>query len=593
MITQEWMQKYAIIKEKLVCYIDLDAYFTKEKIGQAVLDILQIGMLHLPTGKVLVCDPLIDLEIALPFIQEVPPGNYPVSICVSLDEDYGNRYVCVKIAVGNTKPVRYELGMTGNEDLDEIIDEGEYFGFNVDTGMGCICDLKGQEAFKTYWKQRESVEEGIDPYNDLFCELLEENYEANPKYQREGGDWLNWTIPGSDCNIPIFASGWGDGLYPCYFGYDAENKVCGIYILFIDVTEDDMEEQSRKDERKKLNNVDTLLFFNEDIDKFYEQLEQWNIGNKFKLCIQALDTIPREYRDYKFTYTYVRALENYAIIGDDEIETNEKEAVEALNKAIALLESVREEGKEKAQWYMRMAYAYQYLNAQEEKAIEYAKCWAELDPEDKNALDVIHECEKEIIKRQRKKERKKLSKKSLDNTPFEGLDLSNFWDDDDYACKEYVSDVPTDDLIADIEKELGYKLPASYIWLMKQHNGGIPFNTCFPTDVPTSWAEDHVAITGIFGIGREKDYSLCGGLGSQFMIDEWGYPAIGVAICDCPSAGHDMIFLDYRECGPQGEPSVVHVDQECDYEITLLADNFEEFIRGLENEEAYENKEDE
>lgn len=33
------------------------------------------------------------------------------------------------------------------------------------------------------------------------------------------------------------------------------------------------------------------------------------------------------------------------------------------------------------------------------------------------------------------------------------------------------------------------------------------------------------------------------------MIDEWEYPAIGVAICDCPSAGHDMVFLDYRDCG--------------------------------------------
>ena len=39
----------------------------------------------------------------------------------------------------------------------------------------------------------------------------------------------------------------------------------------------------------------------------------------------------------------------------------------------------------------------------------------------------------------------------------------------------------------------------------------IPVNTCFPTDVPTSWAKDHVAITGIFGIGRKKSYSLCGG----------------------------------------------------------------------------------
>lgn len=170
---------------------------------------------------------------------------------------------------------------------------------------------------------------------------------------------------------------------------------------------------------------------------------------------------------------------------------------------------------------------------------------------------------------------------------LEGFDFSNFWEDSEYALKEYVSEPPTDEMIDSVEWELGYKLPASYIWLMKQHNGGVPVNTCFPTNEPTSWAEDHVAITGIFGIGREKDYSLCGTMGSQFMIDEWEYPPIGVALCDCPSGGHDMIFLDYRECGPSGEPKVVHIDQEMDYEITPLADSFEEFIRGLVNEENF------
>ena len=87
-------------------------------------------------------------------------------------------------------------------------------------------------------------------------------------------------------------------------------------------------------------------------------------------------------------------------------------------------------------------------------------------------------------------------------------------------------------------------------------------------------------------------YSLCGTLGSRFMIEEWGYPDIGVAICDCPSAGHDMVFLDYRECGPQGEPKVVHIDQEADYEITPLADTFEAFVRGLVDESDYDDEED-
>ena len=170
---------------------------------------------------------------------------------------------------------------------------------------------------------------------------------------------------------------------------------------------------------------------------------------------------------------------------------------------------------------------------------------------------------------------------------FDNFDFSNFWEESVYSRKEYISDPPSDELIASVEQELGYKLPASYIWLMKQHNGGIPFNTCFPVSKPTSWADNHIAITAIFGIGREKAYSLCGELGSQFMIDEWGYPAVGVAVCDCPSAGHDMVFLDYRECGPDGEPKVVYIDQEYNYKITPLADNFEEFIRGLVNEEDF------
>ena len=39
--------------------------------------------------------------------------------------------------------------------------------------------------------------------------------------------------------------------------------------------------------------------------------------------------------------------------------------------------------------------------------------------------------------------------------------------------------------------------------------------------------DSHVAITGIMGVDKDKIYSLCGQLGSRFMIEEWGYPDIG------------------------------------------------------------------
>ena len=355
--------------------------------------------------------------------------------------------------------------------------------------------------------------------------------------------------------------------------------------------DDGTETENQDDELDEtLTGMDYIPYTQQNAEAFFAQLEQWNDEDEYTRCLQALNAIPEDWRNYRIAYAMARALENYAIIGDHDEGTLKSKGDKALLRAIEVLESVREEGQDKAEWNMRMAYGYQYLYGQEEKAIPYAQRWAELDPEDENAPAVIRECKAEIRKRQRS--RKKKTKFVPGDTPFEGFDLTNFWDDNWYALKEYVSDPPSDELIASVEEELGYKLPAAYIWLMKQHNGGIPVNTCYPCDEPTCWSDDHVAITGIFGIGREKSCSLCGELGSQFMIAEWEYPAIGVAICDCPSAGHDMIFLDYRACGPQGEPAVVHVDQENDYKITHLADSFEEFIRGLEHESLYDPDED-
>jgi len=173
------------------------------------------------------------------------------------------------------------------------------------------------------------------------------------------------------------------------------------------------------------------------------------------------------------------------------------------------------------------------------------------------------------------------------STPFAGFDLRGFWKDSKYARKEYVDAPVTAAKLARVERALKVKLPAAYVALAEAQNGGIPVKTNHRTTERTSWSEDHVAISGICSIGDAKTYGLCGQLGSQFMIDEWGYPSIGVYFANCPSAGHDMIGLDYRACGPEGEPTVVHVDQERDYKITFVAPTFESFIRGLEPDAAF------
>ena len=49
-----------------------------------------------------------------------------------------------------------------------------------------------------------------------------------------------------------------------------------------------------------------------------------------------------------------------------------------------------------------------------------------------------------------------------------------------------------------------------------------------------------------------------------------------------------MIMLNYSACSKTGEPTVVHVEQEFDYKITFLAENFESFIKSQVNENQYE-----
>ena len=153
---------------------------------------------------------------------------------------------------------------------------------------------------------------------------------------------------------------------------------------------------------------------------------------------------------------------------------------------------------------------------------------------------------------------------------------TGFWNDVDYAFESYIGKPVTDEDIKAAEANLGYTLPAAYIELLKNHNGGVVNKNCFIND-----NRDCVYITGIYGIDRDKKYSLLGEIGNEFWISKVKYPPIGIVVADTISGGHDMIFLDYRECGPIGEPKVVRVDQECDYSITLLADNFGDFIKGL------------
>ncbi|MGF9700308.1 SMI1/KNR4 family protein [Paenibacillus sp. MABNR03] len=314
-----------------------------------------------------------------------------------------------------------------------------------------------------------------------------------------------------------------------------------------------------------------------------DQLNSWHEQDQFGLIVERIEQIPVSDRDYDLTGHLARAYNNRALY----------------REATQQLQSIEEQGKWDPLWQFRLGYAYYHM-ALYDLALQAFEQADRLQPYDESTLDFLKWTRPKAAKMQRDRQRHQEKLAEWEQSGMQNhlraasgsYHPSTFWEQSDYALSSYVSPPFDENEIVSTEQELGYKLPASYIQLMNTQNGGVPARTVFPTEEATSWAEDHIAITSILGIGNVKSYSLTGDMGSRFMIEDWGYPDLGIVICDCPSAGHDVVMLDYRFCGPPGEPCVVHVDQEDDYEITYLAPNFEAFIRGLVDEEAFDLEEE-
>jgi hypothetical protein len=137
----------------------------------------------------------------------------------------------------------------------------------------------------------------------------------------------------------------------------------------------------------------------------------------------------------------------------------------------------------------------------------------------------------------------------------------------------------TPNMVKAAEESLGYRLPAAYVELLQVQNGGYLARNWFPTTKCPRWAKDHVQFRNIFGLGE-------GGIdddtGSQYLIEEWEYPDVGVVIS---SDGHTAFMLDYSDCGEEGEPTVIWIDVESGKDdepyVAELAPDFATFLEQL------------
>ncbi len=177
----------------------------------ASLSLHALGDLVMPTGQIFACDPFLVSPEEGPFTRTVPPGRYPVLVNVARMESYDERVAYAIVRVADTPPVRWELALLPDHDASEPGDD-ESFGYGVDSGTGCLMDALAAERL---------AERAQDGDNQDIEELMVKTYVHT-------WAWVNYVLdPDTGANVIAFSSGYGDGVYPSYWGLDdAGAAVC-------------------------------------------------------------------------------------------------------------------------------------------------------------------------------------------------------------------------------------------------------------------------------------------------------------------------------------------------------------------------------
>jgi hypothetical protein len=174
-------------------------FLTKD--GEAkVTRIADAGALALPTGRIVVSDPILD-PFNKPFTVSVPPGRYPVLLSL-VDEEVA--LVMVNFAEGS--PSRWEATIPET--------------FIVDSATGCLMDQKVCRFLR-----RKAENDKYDKYIRRFHDVIDENdgFCANYCLHSESG-----------ANVILFPTHGGDGVFPSFFGYNSTGQiVCLVTDMFL------------------------------------------------------------------------------------------------------------------------------------------------------------------------------------------------------------------------------------------------------------------------------------------------------------------------------------------------------------------------
>lgn len=187
----------------------------------------EIGQLHVQTGKIVAKDPLDIFEME-PFTETFPTGTFPVQLAIAqvtpLDAtgetggemEPDERVALARIVFADKPVVSWKMAVWENSDVTQLA-ANEFFGYGVDAGTGSFMDVKACKVLESRLEQ-----------NETFFDALIEEMDQTYKHTRS---WLVKDM-GNGCNVAMFSSGWGDGSYASYIGYDADGQIVRLLTDF-------------------------------------------------------------------------------------------------------------------------------------------------------------------------------------------------------------------------------------------------------------------------------------------------------------------------------------------------------------------------
>jgi hypothetical protein len=193
----------------------IDNVFSNADKHPEIKEIKKIGTLHVPTGKIVVCDPLVEPE-SDPIVQEFPIGDFPVYLYYTKDED---TIAFAELRFSETPVDKWQMALVEDQDIDEL-EENEIFGYSVDSSLGCFMDIEGQKVMlKHEMDLMEKLGEQFISYYDNYID----NLLFGPNAESEFYCTIK-PLENNQNNVIAFQAGIGEGFYASYIGYDKSGK---------------------------------------------------------------------------------------------------------------------------------------------------------------------------------------------------------------------------------------------------------------------------------------------------------------------------------------------------------------------------------